>query len=86
VLGHAHATVLNVEDLTAPAARGPCSPERLAAAPAGGRRMGNDSVRLSNLPERAARVTESAAGLHPGLLPEAAGALYFLPGRVERGR
>jgi hypothetical protein len=86
VLGHAHATVLNVEDLAALVARGPCPPKRHATATAASRRVGDDFVRSRDLPESPALVTQLAADFQPGLLSQAFGAPDLLPGRIKGRR
>jgi len=86
VLGHARAAVPDVEDLAADAPRGLRSPEAPAAAAADSGCVGDDFIRLRDLPERAPRVAWLAAGLHAGLLPEASGATDLLPREVERRR
>jgi hypothetical protein len=75
VFSDLHATISKIEDLAALVARGPGTPERLAAGPTDDWSVANNLVRLRDLSESPTWVTLLTSDLHLGLLPEASGTL-----------
>jgi hypothetical protein len=86
MFGDLHAPVREVEDLATDDSLGRAVMERRAASGAEVGSVKDESVWLRDLSESRSVMRELTAGLAPGLLSEAPGALDLVPGRVGRGR
>jgi hypothetical protein len=78
-----HTPTGNVEDLATLVAARPARIKTCPAAPAEVRRVKDNLVRLSDLPESCSYVTKLSADFHSAFLPQTSRALDLLPRQIK---